>query len=45
VEALQFIPLAPEISQRVSSFRLVLLGLAMVLVLRFRPRGLLGWLP
>jgi len=45
VEALQFIPLAPEISQRVSSFRLVPLGLAMVLVLRFRPRGLLGWLP
>lgn len=43
--SLRFIPLTPEISQRVSSFRLVLLGLVMVLVLRFRPRGLLGRLP
>ncbi|MHB8499741.1 MAG: branched-chain amino acid ABC transporter permease [Candidatus Acidiferrales bacterium] len=41
-QVLQLMPLDPDLSQRMSSLRVAVLGLLVILVLRFRPRGLFG---
>lgn len=41
-EALQFIPVSPEYATALSAFRWILLGAALILVLRARPQGLIS---
>jgi branched-chain amino acid transport system permease protein len=45
-EGLKLIPTSPDTAQFVSSIRIIPFGLALILVLRFRPQGLVGgWSP
>jgi branched-chain amino acid transport system permease protein len=41
-EAIKLIPTSPDTEQLVSSLRIVPFGLALILVLRYRPQGLVG---